>query len=74
MHQVNNKSALAKHGNRSKMKTHINVTIPTKKGKKTIHQVFTIEFLIKNFDVVVDKVSTITSYEDLKNCLLWTVK
>ena len=56
------------------MKTQINVTIPTTKGKKTIYKVFTIEFLIENFDLVVDKVSTITSYEDLKNCLLWTVK
>ena len=51
--------------------TTLKVTLPTKKAGQLA--IFTIEFSIKNFDAVVDAVSKITNYNDLKNSTLWQV-
>lgn len=52
--------------------TTLNITLPT--GKKANLAVYTIQFSIALFDQVIEKVSEITTYEELTACNLWIVK
>jgi hypothetical protein len=49
----------------------MNVTLPS--GRKNDLLVFKILFQDKDFDLIVDKVSTVKSVEDLYQCSLWNV-
>jgi hypothetical protein len=49
----------------------IKVTLPTNKPGQLA--VFTIKFNLSNFDEVIEKVSTIKTYEELKSNTLWAV-
>jgi hypothetical protein len=51
--------------------TTINVTLPT--GKAGQQKIFTIEFSILNFDLVIDAVTQIKNITDLNNSNLWKV-